>query len=125
MKTILVADDEPHIRRLIQVNLERAGYRVVSVENGKHALERLQQGRINLLVTDYMMPEMDGFELADAILASGEPLASLPILFLFHYQNYVPDPRTLLKPEWKSGYLFKPFNSMELVQAVNRLFETS
>ncbi|WP_395139945.1 response regulator, partial [Armatimonas sp.] len=50
MKTILVADDEPHIRRLIQVNLERAGYRVVSVENGKHALERLQQGRINLLV---------------------------------------------------------------------------
>lgn len=91
MKTILVADDEPSIRRLIQVNLERAGYHVVAVENGKLAWERLLQGGIDLLVTDLMMPELDGLALIE-MLKRDSALASLPILVLGARPNTLPMP---------------------------------
>ncbi|WP_395094009.1 response regulator [Armatimonas sp.] len=120
MKTILVADDEPNIRRLIQVNLERAGYCVETAENGKQAWERLQQGGIDLLVADQWMPERGGFKLADTIQASDLPLASLPIILLLILVNFAPDPRFQVKPEWKSEYICKPFDPQELIRMINR-----
>src|SRR5688572_30910551 len=59
---ILVADDERHIVRLIQVNLERYGYEVIAAFDGKEALETVDSERPNLIILDEMMPLMDGFE---------------------------------------------------------------
>ncbi|RPJ39511.1 MAG: response regulator, partial [Chloroflexi bacterium] len=61
-KKILVVDDERHIVRLIQVNLERAGYQVVTAFDGKEALRKVEADRPDLVVMDVMMPHMDGFE---------------------------------------------------------------
>lgn len=64
---VLLVDDEPTQRLLISRILSRAGYEVVTAENGRQALERVQTGTIPLLVTDWEMPEMDGIALCRAI----------------------------------------------------------
>jgi CheY-like chemotaxis protein len=135
MKTILVADDEPNIRRLIQVNLERAGYRVETIENGQQAWERLQQGGIDLLVTTSLVAsmvrgELNGFELKDAVRASDEPLASLPVLFLVWPANDRPIAQLPLPPAgWEDGFIFRPLPWTigvfvdQLLAVIGRCFE--
>ena len=61
-KKILAVDDERHIVRLVQVNLQRAGYEVVTAYDGKEALEKVASEQPDLIVLDVMMPYMDGFE---------------------------------------------------------------
>lgn len=56
MRKILVVDDERHIVRLIQVNLERQGYNVVTAHDGKEALEKVASEKPDLVVLDVMMP---------------------------------------------------------------------
>ena len=63
MATILLIDDEESIRRIFQVALEEAGYRVLTAEHGKHGLRLLAQEKVDLIVVDIFMPEMDGMEL--------------------------------------------------------------
>lgn len=69
MPTILVVDDSPIDRRLASRLLERAGYVVRTAENGKQALEILGKERAHLVVTDLVMPEMDGLTLVEEIRA--------------------------------------------------------
>jgi CheY-like chemotaxis protein len=61
--SILVADDEPDLRDLIQLTLEAAGHRVVTAADGRKAGEALRQQAFDVLVTDVLMPERDGIEL--------------------------------------------------------------
>ena len=61
-KKILAVDDEKHIVRLVQANLERAGYQVVTANDGKEALQKVAEENPDLVVLDVMMPYMDGFE---------------------------------------------------------------
>jgi CheY-like chemotaxis protein len=63
MATILLIDDEESVRRLFQVALEGAGYRVLTAENGKHGLRLLEHQEVDLILVDIFMPEMDGLEL--------------------------------------------------------------
>lgn len=67
MHKILVVDDQPHIIRVIRLGLEREGYQVESAGNGQEALERLQNGRYDVLITDVEMPRMSGRELCEAL----------------------------------------------------------
>lgn len=59
---ILVVDDEPDIRELIEYNLKKEGYQVVTAENGKEAIEKAKVHSPQLILLDIMMPEMDGIE---------------------------------------------------------------
>ena len=59
---ILVVDDEPDIRELIEYNLKKEGYQVVTAENGKEAIEQAKIHSPQLILLDIMMPEMDGIE---------------------------------------------------------------
>jgi two-component system alkaline phosphatase synthesis response regulator PhoP/two-component system response regulator VicR len=61
-KKILAVDDERHIVRLVEVNLQRAGYEVVTAYDGREALEKVKSENPDLVVLDVMMPYMDGFE---------------------------------------------------------------
>src|SRR5262245_40993434 len=63
MATILVIDDEESIRQICRDTLERAGYRVLSANNGKQGLRLLEHEDVDLCVVDIFMPEMDGLEL--------------------------------------------------------------
>ncbi|MCX7799416.1 MAG: response regulator [Fimbriimonadales bacterium] len=115
---VLVCDDERHIVRLIQVNLERQGYQVVTAFDGKEGLEKIRSEKPDIVVLDVMMPYMDGFEVLRSIRREPET-ESLPVIMLtakaqdkdvFEGYHYGAD-----------MYLTKPFNPMELVTFVKRI----
>ena len=118
-RKILTCDDEKHIVRLIQVNLERQGYEVITALNGAECLEKVAEDRPDLIVLDVMMPEMTGFEVLD-ILKKNPETENIPVIMLTARAQ---DSDVLRG--WQSGvecYLTKPFNPMELIAFVKRIF---
>ncbi len=117
-KRILIVDDEPSIVRLLKVNLERQGFTVETAENGVQALTQALADYPDLLITDIMMPEMDGLELVEHV--RGHPaLRDLPIVLLTQRS----DERTVMNGYARGAdmYLNKPFNPGELNFIVRRL----
>src|SRR3954468_8254857 len=78
---ILVADDEPVNRALIQRRLQREGYRVLTAQNGSEAVEKTQEALPDLVILDVMMPVMDGMEACRRIKAA-EATRDIPVIFL-------------------------------------------
>jgi two-component system alkaline phosphatase synthesis response regulator PhoP len=120
-KKILAVDDERHIVRLVQVNLERAGYEVVTAFDGKDALEKVEAENPDLVVLDVMMPYMDGFEVLQQ-LRKNPSTRELPVIMLTAKAQDADVFRG-----WQSGvdcYLTKPFNPMELISFVKRIFKS-
>lgn len=119
-KKILAVDDEKHIVRLVQINLEKEGYEVVTANTGREALEKVASEKPDLVIMDVMMPEMDGLE-ALAALKNDEATANIPIIMLTAKAQDADVFRG-----WQTGadlYLTKPFNPMELVTFVKRIFQ--
>ena len=118
---ILVVDDEPHIVRLVQVNLEKAGYIVTTASNGKEALEAVDSEQPDLMVLDVMMPEMDGMETLKRLKGNPET-DEIPVILLTAKAHDAD-----VFEGWKSGadlYLTKPFNPSELLLFVLRIFKS-
>ncbi len=67
MKRILIADDEPHLIRVLQLGLEKAGYSVSAVTNGERALEQIREKAPHVLITDIEMPRMNGEQLCRSL----------------------------------------------------------
>ena len=119
---ILVCDDERSIVRLIQVNLERQGWTVVTAYDGKEGLEKIQAEKPDICVLDVMMPYMDGFEVLKNLRRDPDT-QNLPVVMLtakaqdkdvfegYHFGADV--------------YLTKPFNPMELVTFIKRIIAGS
>lgn len=121
MARILAVDDEPNIVRLIQVNLERHGYQVETANNGAQALAKIRENRPDLLVSDVMMPEMDGFELLSTIRRD-PVLSDLPIIML----TAKAQDANVMEGYSRGAdmYLTKPFNPQELLQFVKRILSS-
>ena len=120
-KKILVVDDEPHIVRLVEVNLQRAGYDVVKAMDGVEALEQVKAQKPDMVVLDVMMPRMDGFTVLKHLKADPET-REIPVIML----TAKAQDADIFKG-WQSGvdsYLTKPFNPMELLTFVKRIFES-
>ena len=118
-KKILTCDDEPNIVRLIQVNLQKQGYDVVTAYNGRECLQRVEEDRPDLIVLDLMMPEMTGFEVLERLKAD-ERFATIPVIMLTARTQ----DQDVLRG-WQAGvecYLTKPFNPGELIVFIKRIF---
>src|SRR5207244_6922121 len=72
MKKILAVDDYPQIVRLIQINLQKAGYQVITAADGEEGLEKFYAERPDLVILDVIMPKRDGFELLRTIKSDPE-----------------------------------------------------
>jgi DNA-binding response OmpR family regulator len=81
MENILIAEDEPHVARLLRLSLEREGYKIDVVHNGLQAFETINKSYPDLLITDINMPKMDGEELCKALTQSC-PDRKFPIVVL-------------------------------------------
>lgn len=112
MPTILVADDDAHIREVLQFALEKEGYTVVVARDGGEALEKAGRGDVDLLVLDIVMPEVDGLEVCRRLRAEG----SLPVIFLSSKGDEVD--RIVGLELGGDDYLAKPFSPRELVARV-------
>jgi two-component system OmpR family response regulator len=121
-RTILVADDDPHIRQLIVFALAKAGLQAIEAEDGEGALAAVDAHRPDLVVLDINMPRMDGIEVCRRIRASGD----LPILFLSSRDDEID--RVLGIELGGDDYVVKPFSPREVVarvQAILRRARTS
>jgi DNA-binding response OmpR family regulator len=117
-RLIFAVDDEPRITRLVQVNLERAGYDVAIACNGMEAMEALKSRKIqpDLLLLDVTMPYMDGFEML-AELKTDPELARIPVIMLTARSR---DEDILLAQDRGAlRYLTKPIHPTELINHVN------
>lgn len=83
---ILIVDDEPMLRKSMNVRLSAGGYEVFQAANGKEALESIKQNMPHVIVTDLMMPIMNGAELLTA-LKSDETTKHIPVIVLSNIDN--------------------------------------
>ncbi|MCP4753524.1 MAG: response regulator [Proteobacteria bacterium] len=112
---ILVVEDDDINRTLLVKILDNIGFRkVTEAENGISAWEKLQSAHFDLILTDWMMPEMDGLELLKKIRASTEELSEIPVMFITALGR--PENIKEVATLGISGYVIKPFS-------VNTVFE--
>ena len=119
---ILVADDEPDIRSLLRILLEKEGYRVIEANDGREAIKATEDhaDELSLIILDILMPEMNGFEVSDRIRA----LTDAPILFLTALSSDAD--KTKAYGSGGDDFVNKPFHSVDLmlkVQALIRRYE--
>ena len=110
MPSILVADDDTHVREVARFALARAGYTVELAGDGLVALDRLDRGDIDLVVLDVLMPELDGLAVCRRLAGR------LPVIFLSSRGEEVD--RVLGLELGADDYLAKPFSPRELVARV-------
>ena len=108
-KTILVVDDFASIRDFVCETLQRKGYETVGAANGNEAYKILSdKPELNLVLTDYNMPDCTGFELLKKIKANPE-VAKVPVVFLTTESN--PDKMRAAKDAGLSAWIKKPYRS--------------
>ena len=117
-ETILVVDDEPALRELCQLILEQQGYRVLSAGSGREALEILAREPVDLLLSDVIMPELNGFQLA-ALVRQQHPRVKIQLAsgFTDRWSSSIDD-ETL-----RERMIWKPYRAQELLRQVRRLLD--
>lgn len=121
-KTILVVDDEPRMRRFINMNLDLEGYQVIEAGNGLEAVKRVRENLPSLVLLDVMMPEMDGFEALRLI----REYSNVPVIMLTVKGDEEDKVRGL--ELGADDYVTKPFGPRELssrIKAVLRRVEVA
>lgn len=117
---ILLVEDEEHLLEAIKLNLELEGYRVTTATDGKMALKRFKEERFNLVILDVMIPEINGFQVAETIRLENR---EVPIMFLT--AKNTSEDRVMGLKKGADDYLVKPFNLEELILRVGILVRRS
>ena len=113
MYNILVCDDDKEIVKAIEIYLSKEGYNILKAENGKKALEILNENLIHLAILDIMMPEVDGIEVLKKIREE----KSIPVIMLSAKSEDEDKVNGLNLGA--DDYITKPFSSAELIARVN------
>ena len=113
---ILLAEDDNDMRRFLVKALEQAGYSVISYDNGMSAYHRLREEPFELLLTDIVMPEMDGIELARR---ASELDPDIKIMFITGFAAVALNPDSQAPKDAK--VLSKPFHLRDLVNEVQKV----
>ena len=121
MSRILVADDEPHIRKLVTFTLSNRGHEILQAEDGGQAFEMAKAELPDLILLDVMMPVMTGYDVLHKLKAD-EETAGIPVIMLSAKSQ-----RTEVEAGLTRGaeqYICKPFTPKDLVQQVTELLDT-
>ena len=113
MKQILIVDDEYDTRAVLEIILSAEGYETTSASHGLEALKMIEEHAPDLVLTDVMMPVMDGIELC-AVLRTRQHTSNIPLVLITASHN-VPQQQI-----W-DGYVPKPIDIPKLVQTVEAL----
>ena len=119
---VLVVDDEPDVRKVVRLTLEKAGYDVLEAEDGAKAIEEIKQGEnsllLNLIITDIRMPNMNGI---DVINYYRKEWPSVPLIVLTGFPDL--DMATSMLQHGVVDYLVKPVEAEKLRASVAKALE--
>ena len=118
MIRILLAEDDVAMREYLTRALERSGYQVAAVDRGTAAIPLLEAEAFDLLLTDIVMPEMDGIELA------GRAAEIAPAMRVMFITGFAAVTLKAARQMPQARVLSKPFHLRDLVLEVDRMFET-
>ena len=118
MSSILLVDDDPLLRTLVEHKLRLRGFEVISVESGEEGLKQASIKRPDLIVLDAMLPELDGFEVLQR-LKEDEATQAIPVIMLTARKQETDIVSALSKGA--RDYLVKPFLPEELVMRIRNL----
>ncbi len=123
---ILLIDDDPNMHLIVRKILEKGGYTVHIAENGQQGFEVLRRESIQLILLDYMMPVMDGFEFFKALKGDVRfrEFANIPVIMLTVLSENHPQRKKLLELGL-SLYLNKPFGGKELINIIENVLVTN
>jgi CheY-like chemotaxis protein len=117
---VMAVDDDPVIRGLLEVNLEMEGHEVVTAVDGQDAVEKARAELPDLILLDVMMPNVNGWQAAEALKAD-PATRDIPVIFLS---------ARAMESDMRKGaelgveqYVTKPFDPIELMELVNRLLK--
>lgn len=115
---VLAVDDSRTMRNLLSAALVQAGFDVHLAEDGEEGLQRLEETRPDVVITDINMPRLDGFGFIEAIRGSAGN-RNLPILVLT--TESAPELKSRARAAGATGWIVKPFDEVKLVAAIERV----
>ena len=115
MAKILIAEDEANIRLLLEIRL-KSRYTVITAANGAQAIELIEQGGVDLIVTDIMMPKMDGYEMVETLRARGD---TTPVIMLTAKDTLTDKGQGFMVG--CDDYITKPVNFEELIWRIDAI----
>lgn len=118
--SVLLAEDDRALRRFLEVVLERAGYEVIPASDGLEAMKAVLSSRIDVVVTDAMMPNLSGHEFC-RFLRNSPTLALLPVILLSALERK----ETNRDAEQADAFLSKPVSGESLIECIERLLTRS
>lgn len=119
-KTILIADDEEDLRMLVEITLEDPAYRIVTAVDGEQALDQIHQIRPDLVILDWMMPRLNGFEVLKQ-LRQDPTTVGIPVVLLTANNSH--KDQAEVQTLGIVAYLVKPFSPLELLHLVQGVLD--
>ena len=119
-KRILIVDDEEVIRKFLRIHLTKLGYEVTEAEDGQKAIEKIGEGKFDLIICDVMMPNKNGWEVAKEVKSTPD-LSNIPIILLTAKN----DDADMFKGYGLGAnyYMTKPFTKDQLLYGLKLMFE--
>ena len=118
---VLLVEDDRSVRRYLEVTLQRSGYRVLTAEDGLEAMKVAMSSAIDVVVTDAIMPNLSGQQLA-AFLRNNPKLSSIPIVLLTGQENKAASATGDVTID---AFLYKPVKADDLKTCIGKLVKRS
>ena len=115
LKCIMVVDDSETVRQVLHLTLTNAGFDVLEAEDGVDAFKKLSDAKVDMLITDLNMPNMDGLELIKRVRQEGEH-RFIPIVMLTTESSE--EKKLAGREAGASGWIVKPFKPEQLLKVV-------
>ncbi len=113
---ILIVEDEASIATLIRYNLEQAGYKTIVADNGREVLQRINEEKVDFIVLDLMLPEIDGLEVCRQIRKTGNDVPIIMLTAKSEEESKITGLRA-----GADDYLTKPFSPKELIARIEAI----
>jgi PAS domain S-box-containing protein len=122
-RTILLVDDDPEMRNISRRVVEAAGYRFIEASGGRQGLEMVLREHPDMLLLDYMMPDLSGLEVFEELIANPvyREVSEIPVIMITAKPEYQVD-RNRLFEMGLSAFLVKPFGGRELINVIDNVF---
>jgi two-component system chemotaxis response regulator CheY len=117
-KTALIVDDSASIRQMVAFTLKEGGFAVLEATNGKEALERLDGGKVALIITDLNMPVMDGLTFIRELRNRSQSKHTPVLMLTTESQQSM---KQAGRAAGATGWLIKPFNPERLLQVIAKV----